>query len=275
MKDFSINIAEDGGTIQVGDKTYQVTLITPAEQELKPVEGKWYRRVKEGNNCFEENKWYQCEDEVIIPKIETYLVSNYFEAFDLSTPLDFDPETLVGKTLEWAGGVKVVVTKTEWPFLIGSYETTKAYIGDLIGVFDEIKKGYTKILDPEPTLTVPENVEFVIWGYDFTLAYNGLILSPIENGLGFMLIDKLDCLDPIKFLNLVPCPIKSLKLIPCNIDEVKNGEWVVNEERKHKSFHYRLKTEKGWVSFNGSGEYPIIIDSGLSDSINWLKVVQG
>lgn len=38
MSNITINIAEDGGTVQVGDKTYQVTLITPAEP--KPVGAK-------------------------------------------------------------------------------------------------------------------------------------------------------------------------------------------------------------------------------------------
>ena len=125
-------------------------------------------------------------------------------------------------------------------------------------VNDEIK--------PELRLNVPENVEFVMDNGYIALRYNGLILNPYAQGINFALSNTQGVGDR---------PKSPLQLVPCKLSEVQNGEWVVNKEHKHKSFYYRLKTEIGWVSFNASEEVPIIIQSELSDSVGWLKVVQG
>jgi len=264
MKDFLINIAEDGGTIQVGDKTYQVTLITPVEP--KPVEGKWYRCVAANTTiAFTVDKWY----EYSVKKYghwlffndknseSGWLVKNTPNFFDLSTPLDFDPETLVGKTLDFGEDRQYTVKQI----------TGKTFITKHKGIECEhsieiLLNTTYKVLDPEPTLTVPDNVKFVEWQNGLSMAYNGLILGVTnENGFGLRDYDG-------RFSRL-----ESLKLIPCNIDEVKNGEWVVYKFSIDDPDVYRLKTEKGWVSFNESDEYPILIQPKLSDSDDWLKVV--
>lgn len=155
MSNITINIAEDGGTVQVGDKTYQVTLITPAE-----------------------------------PKPEI----------------------------------------------------------------------------PEPTLTVPDNVEFAMWGESFALRYNGLTLSSKDGEQHFALESGVDYLDTEK----------NLKLIPCKLDEVQNGEWFVNKIGINDASNYWLVTTKGAVSFC-SDEKPIEtspIDSDDWGKEGWLKVVQ-
>lgn len=118
---------------------------------------------------------------------------------------------------------------------------------------------------PEPTLTVPENVEFVNWLGDPSLKYNDLILT--SEGDGFVLSS-----DSEGFENCKP-----LKLIPCKLDEVQNGEWVVHTHGAHGAINYRLITSKGAVSFCSDGK-PIEIeplDDGSWQQTGWLKVVQG
>jgi len=267
MKDIKVQFAKDGFTVDkviVGEHHYQVTLITSAEP--KPVEGKWYRFIDaEKREAYTENKWYK---HISSNEKHHFFGSNYggengwmrqstYQFFDLSTPLDFDPETLVGKTFVWDDGGKFSVKKIEWPRLYDNDGHTCAVL-DLITL---INTNTIKVLDPEPTLTVPENVEFVMWGR-LSLVYNGFILCGVDNGFTFADV-RMD------FKR-----ITNLKLIPCKLDEVQNGEWVVDENEIDNPVLYRLKTAKGWVSIDEDYQRPIMIEAELHES-DWLKVVQG
>lgn len=265
MKDIKVQFAKDGITVEkviVGENHYQVTLITPTEQELKPVEGKWYRRVKEGSyHEFSVGKWYQYGNHGFNSLGQN---SGAWRLFDLSTPLDFDPETLVGKEVKFEGWdrfYKIESVKGEL-FKVSFKNRLHAY--DL-AMFHSTKH---ELRTPEPTLTVPDSVEFVMWGGSFALRYNGLTLSSKDGEeQNFTLESGLDYLDPEK----------NLKLIPCKLEEVNNGEWVVLKDYINQPNCYILATSIGAVYFEGK-HTPIKIEP-FNDKHwrkkDWLKVVQG
>lgn len=262
LSNLFLTIVEDGGKVTVGDKTFNVTLAEAVTNEIKPVEGKWYRRVKEGSYPeFTVGKWYQYGNYGFNSQGQS---SGALRLFDLSNPLDFDPETLVGKEVkfeEWVRFWKIVGINEDHVKIESELGTFTYHLSK----FNTMKY---ELRDPEPTLTVPENVEFVDWVGDIALSYNGFLLSQDNSINTFALTSTQD------FIKALESP---LQLVPCELSEAQNGDWVVPNQSIDKPYAYWLITEKGAVRFNDEN-YPIKIvqlnDGGLAKE-GWLKVVQG